>query len=383
MNAQALVQRLTDRYPGLWDRMDRVVTREAYFSIFKQLSDNYSPTLTVSRVQGPLVESLLAGKTGNVSPVTVSQNLRGSGTIGVTVGSEPAPIWLSGHADICSYLTGPWDGQRYPLVPFCMTRAEPGGRAAMALAAPAGKGSLDHLAEGEMVTEEDGQVYFVTDRDDLPMWTRVVHHLPATWNRETDEFHGFIDNQGTGAALLLAAQVLSHFDVNALLLLNDEEEGPVDKGNQGFSRALSRLLHRTPFDQLPEVVTVSDVHEQESRLRAGVPTLFGEGALYSGVASGARGSVVPPQLVAFTRSLAPALAERGIKLSENNGYVSRSDDISAMKYTQNISLIGFAGIYPHFDKTPTSRCGDLVHLTKTLIVYALVAQDAEWRERYL
>ncbi len=383
MNTHSLVNELEAHYPGLWRLLEERVTAEAYFTRFQALSDNYAPTLTVSRVQGPLVESLLADRVGPASQVTVSQSLRGSGTIGVTVGAEPAPIWLSGHADVCSYLTGPWDGAAYPLTPFCMTRAAPGRRAAMALDAPRGRGALARLAEGEMVTDEAGAVRFETERRDLPLWTRVVHHLPASWDRATDEIHGFIDNQGTCAALLLAAEVLSHYKVNAVLLLNDEEEGPVDKGNQGFSRALTRLLHRTPAELLPEVVVVSDVHEQESRLRAGIPTLFGAGALYSGVASGARGSVVPPQLVAFTRELSAALAPYGVKLTENDGYVSRSDDISAMKYTQNVSLIGFAGIYPHFDKTPTSRCGDLVQLTKTLIIYALIAQDTDWRRHVL
>lgn len=383
MQAQDAIRQLEARYDGLWRRLEETVTAENYFELFKKLSDNYSPTLTVSRVQGPLVNSLLADRVGKASPVTVRASLRKSGTIGVIVGEEPAPVWLSGHADICSYLTGTWDGARYDVTPFCMHRADPGRRAAVALAAPDGHGPLTHLAEGEMVTDEDGRIFFETDTQDLPLWTRVVHHLPATWQQESDEFHGFIDNQGTCAALLLAARVLSHYKVNVLLLLNDEEEGPVDKGNQGFSRALTRLLNRTPYEWLPETVFISDVHQQESRISSGQATFFGRGALYGGMASGARGAVTPPQLLAFTRELAGELAARGIQLTENDGYISRSDDISAMQYTQNINLIGFAGIYPHFDRTPTARCVDVVHLTKTLVVYALIAQDKAWRQAYL
>ena len=383
MNANKVIQKLEQQYDGLWRRLEEIVTADEYFQLFKRLSDNYSPTLTVSRVQGPLVESLAAENGSRVSPVTVVHNLRRSGTIGVVVGEEPAPVWFSGHADICSYLTGSWDGKQYPLTPFGTHRARPGRRTAVALAPPDGPGPLDLIAEGDMVTDEEDRIVFETDVPDLPRWTRIVHHLPATWQRESDEFHGFIDNQGTCAALLLAVRVLSLYQVNVLLLLNDEEEGPVDKGNQGFSRALGRLLNRTPHDRLPEAVFVSDVHQQESRIQAADSTLFGHGALYAGAASGTRGAVTPPQLLAFTRELSEEMAPLGIKLTENDGYVSRSDDVSALHYTQNISLIGFPGVYPHFDRTPTARCSDLVHLTKTLVIYALIAQDPEWRKAYL
>ena len=389
MNTKDMIDGLEKRHEGLWECLEEMVTPESYFELFKQLSDNYSPTLTVSRVQGPLVEALVKEKTGSGSPIRVTHNLRGSGSIGIVLGKEPAPVWLSGHADICSYLTGMWDGApsrdggRYPLTPFCMHRAGPGRRAAVALNAAGNVALLEHVAAGEMVTDEQGLVFFETDVADLPLWTRVVHHLPASWIPESDEIHGFIDNQGTCAALLLAAHVLSRFEVNALLLLNDEEEGPVDKGNQGFSRALGRLLNRTAHDEFPELVIVSDVHQQESRRDAGREMQFGMGALFSGASSGARGAVVPPQLLAFTRELATELATRGIKLAENDGYVSRSDDVSALQYTQNIALIGFPGLYAHFDKTPTARCSDLVNLTKTLVVYALVAQEPAWRKAYL
>ena len=383
MEAKAMIERLDQKYGGLWERLEETVTPESYFELFRQLSDNYSPTLTVSRVQGPLIEALVQQELGSGCAVHVAQNLRGSGSIGLVLGKEPAPVWFSGHADICSYLTGQWDGDHYALTPFCMHRAGPGRRPAVALSAPHSAGPLQQVASGEMGTDEQGRIFFETDVPDLPLWTRVVHHLPATWQQEGDDFHGFIDNQGTCAALLLAARVLSHFPVNAMFLLNDEEEGPVDKGNQGFSRALGRLLNRTAHDNLPELVVVSDVHQQESRLESGRDMQFGMGALFSGASSGTRGAVVPPQLLAFTRDLAAELAPRGIKLAENDGYVSRSDDVSALQFTQNIALIGFAGLYAHFDKTPTARCSDLVDLTKALVIYALVAQEPAWRAAYL
>ena len=381
MKSEQYFATLSRNYPDLWDRMAAIAQPERYFDLFRQLSDNYSPTLTVSRVQGELVAGLLAAE-ADAGQLSVDKNLRRSGSIGIRLGTAPAPIWFSAHGDICSYLTGARDEKGYPLIPFCMPRADAGSRLAVALAAPAGPGSLAIIGEGAMVTEADGTVFFATEAE-LPLWTRVVYQSEAVWNRETDEIHGYIDNQAGSAAHLLAAQILAAYDVNVQFVINDEEEGPVDMGNQGFSRAMSRLLHRTPVDELPEIVVVSDTHQQGSFQASGAADYFGRGALFTGVSSRARGAVTPPQLVAFNRELIQFLTDQGIGAAESPGYVGRSDDISAMQYTQNVVIVGSAGTSSHFHRTPTARCGDLVNLTKTLVVYALLAQDEAWRAHYL
>ena len=388
MIAQKLVAELAKTYPDIWSRIDDIATDENYFEIFKALSDNYSPTLTVSRVQGELVKKLLSESLGQGCSVQVDPSLRRSGSVGITLGREPAPVWFTGHADICSYLTGEYSLDehgvgRYALAPFCVPRAEPGRRAAVALGSPTDGGPLKRLAEGEMVTLADGATIFETTVADLPHFTRVVYDIDASWNREKDEIYGYIDNHGTCAALILAARILSHYPVNVLMILNDEEEGPVDRGNQGFSRAMLRLLNRTPLAELPEGIFNADLHQQETLLDAGRPSQFGAGALFAGMSSNARGAVVPPQLVDFSRELSAVLAPKGIDLAENKAYVSRSDDISAMQFTQAVMLFGFAGTSSHFDGTPTMRCSDMVHLTKVLVIYALIAQDETWRARYL
>lgn len=375
--------RILDQYAGIMDMLDRIVTGEAYFRIFQQLSDNYSPTLTVSRVQGALVEQILLDGAGNSERITLDRNARRSGTITVKVGARQPALWLSAHADICSYLTGAWDGAGYPLTPFCSHRATAGARSAMALGAPRGLGPLERLAEGQMISYEDGTVRFECARDDLPLHTRVVHHLAAAWDRDSGRVTGFLDNEAGSAALLLAAQVLSHFDVAALLLLNDEEEGPVDKGNQGFSRAANRLLHRTPIGEHPNYAIVIDGHSQEQPLKHNTATAFGKGASFTGLSSNSRGAVTPPQLLAFTRDLASWLRPHGIDLIEHPGYVGRSDDISMMQFTPNISIIGYPGAYSHFEQRPMSYMSDLVNLTKTLVLMALIAQDEGWQQAYL
>jgi hypothetical protein len=377
------LDRILDRHPEALATLDRVVTGEAYFRIFQQLSDNYSPTMTVSRVQGPLVARLLAEGAGDPARLSFDPNTRRSGSMTVKVGDGRPVVWLSAHSDVCSYLTGPWDGSGYPLTPFCMHRTTFGTRAAMALAAPRGHGPLERLAEGVMITAEDSSVRFVCDRDDLPRHTRVVHHQAASWNQESGVVSGFLDNQAGSAALLLAAQALSHFDVNALMLLNDEEEGPVDKGNQGFSRAANRLLHRTPVDELPLYAIVSDGHGQEEMLRHNKPTTFGQGASFTGMSSQARGAVTPPQLLEFARELQAWAGPYGIPMVEHPGYVGRSDDISMMQFTPNVSIVGYPSAYSHFEHPPIAQMSDLVALTKVLALMAMAANDEAWQEAYL
>jgi hypothetical protein len=128
---------------------------------------------------------------------------------------------------------------------------------------------------------------------------------------------------------------------------------------------------------------VTDGHEQETALKQGAPTLFSQGATFTGVSSRARGAVTPPQLLAFTRALADELGAHGVRLVEHGGYVGRSDDISALQFTPNVSLIGYPAAYAHFEKPPIAYVSDLVHLTKSLVLLALVAQDSDWQARYL
>jgi len=76
MKAATVLENIDNQYPGLWQKLDEVVSAESYFQVFKQLSDNYSPTLTVSRVQGQLVGSLLDGAVGTASPVKIESRLQ-------------------------------------------------------------------------------------------------------------------------------------------------------------------------------------------------------------------------------------------------------------------------------------------------------------------
>ena len=118
-------------------------------------------------------------------------------------------------------------------------------------------------------------------------------------------------------------------------------------------------------------------------LKQSAATAFGKGASFAGLSSSARGAVTPPQLLAFVRELAGWLRPQGIDLVEHAGYVGRSDDISMMQFTPNVSIIGYPSAYSHFEQPPLAYMSDLVNLTKTLVMLALIAQDDDWQQTYL
>ena len=107
--------------------------------------------------------------------------------------------------------------------------------------------------------------------------------------------------------------------------------------------------------------------------------VFGAGAVFASFSSETKGAVTPPPLLAFERALAEFLAPRGIRLFENEGYTGRSDDVSAVRVTPNIAIIGYPGAFPHFADTPRVHLDDIVHLAKTLVVLTLITQSEEWQ----
>ena len=232
-----------------------------------------------------------------------------------------------------------------------------------------------------MLCYADDEHTFETDVPNLPPATRVVYQSSAEWEQESGLVTGNIDDAFGCAALVLAAVVLSHWDVQSLFVLTDEEEGVVVPGPPAFSRGASRLLNRMSPNDFPNLITISDHHEEVAELSAGTLDLsrFGQGALFGAFASGTKGGVTPPRLLAHQRALSQYLAYHKIHLNENPGYISRSDCVSAMMATPNVSLIGYPGAYSHFIDTPRAHIDDLVNLAKSLVVIHLLAQDPAWQ----
>lgn len=390
MSDDPLISQALSPYPDLFNQLDQIVTPERAFAVFKLIADTYAPTLTVRYTRGPVIKALLAetkaqGWSGQ--NMAFQRNYLNSGNVALEFGVQARkPVWAMAHLDIISFLTGRREGSRYHVTPFCEPRQSNGVRDALALAYTPETGGLVKVAQGRLISEDNGKRnFFETDVADLPPATRVVYASRAEWDRITGMIYGTVDDAFGCAALVLAAMVLSHYPVEALLVLTDEEEGVVSSGNRAFSRGSARLLNRISPELTPDLITITDLHEDVADLFAGRfnADRFGQGALFAAFASQAKGGVTPPQLLAFQRGLAAYLGQYQISLQENAGYVSRSDCVSAMMATPNVALIGYPGAYSHFADTPRAHIADLVNLAKVMAVYILVAQNLTWREQYL
>jgi len=385
-----IIQKTLDHYPDLFERLETTITPNRAFDTFKTIADVYAPSLTVRYTRGPVVKNLLdRGKAQSLAGENLNfhRNYLNTGNIALEFGSAARkPIWSMAHLDIISFLTRERVGRRYRVTPYCEPRQSNGTRDALALIFSPETGTMQALAQGLLISTDNGKTnYFDTDADNLPPATRVVYASQAEWNQETGIAYGTVDDAFGCAALVLSAMVLSHYAADALIVLTDEEEGVVGVGNRAFSRGSMRLLNRVTPDQLPDIITVTDLHEEVSGLTDGNYQFdrFGQGALFAGFASSARGGVTPPQLLHFQRELAQYLDSRGILLKENAGYVSRSDCVSAMMFTPNVALVGYPGAFSHFADTPRAHVDDLVNLAKVMTVYILLAQNEEWRKQYL
>ncbi|MCA1643973.1 MAG: hypothetical protein LC797_00405 [Chloroflexi bacterium] len=144
--------------------------------------------------------------------------------------------------------------------------------------------------------------------------------------------------------------------------------------------------HRVPPDQLPQLAIVVDSHEAEDMADGRGPSRLqpGGGACFGEAASRGRGGITQPRLYAFQRTLGAFLETRSVALRENaDGYFSRSDCVPLMLATPNVGLLGYLLSHRHFDGQPRAHPADLVHLARSLAVYALVAQSADWRTAHL
>ena len=158
------------------------------------------------------------------------------------------------------------------------------------------------------------------------------------------------------AALILSAMVLSHYEVEALIILTDEEEGVVGVGNRAFSRGSAPAAQ--PDSSGPTARSDYDFRPARGGQRSGLRVIWIRPALVRAVflpvfSSAARGGVTPPQLLTFSARAGPIFSPpKELNCRKNSGYVSRSDCVSAMLATPNVALVGYPGAYSHFNRYP-------------------------------
>ena len=387
-----MIEQALRPYSDLFERMETVITPEAAFRVFQQLADTYAPTLTARYTRGLTIQRIMEDMQGVGSlrdKLLLDLNFRRTGNVAITLGTQAVkPIWVFAHLDNISYLTGPKVDGLYALTAFHEPRISDGERDGVALGYDDSSQRLRIIAEGMIITSQAGtHSEFRTEEADLPPATRVVFQTEASWDGSTGMLYGSVDDAFGCAALVMCAIVLSSFDVDALIVLTDEEEGVVGVGNTAFARGSQRMISRTDPNELPSIMSVTDLHEISPSVDDNGEVIevpgCGEGALFAGFASGTRGGVTPPHVLAAMREVSGWINGKGILLRENQSYVSRSDCMSAMMATQNVILMGFPGAYSHFDKTPRAHIDDLVALSKSLTVLIAAAQSSDWRKHYL
>ena len=372
-----LSEKLREMQPGV----DAYITPERIARYLTAIADTPAPSTAASAMRAPVLRDLLSSdgalKDGQL---VLDSNFRNTASTVLIAGDRSAqkPLWYFAHMDTISYLTRPFDGDRFPLVPFCYHLTVSGTRQAQAYRYDLLNERYAVVDEG-WIESESGKAFFRSKNQSarLRPGDRVVPVTPCL-PHEDGRWTGHFDNAGGVCALAVAAPLLAEAGINALFAFPDEEEGPTGSGNQIMGRGGSRII-----DQLapPDLAIIADMQQAGIPLNAEEMTSepensvrIGEGAVLSEFSSLARGAVTPPSLYALAQHFIDLLPGLGTKVQEsNNIYTSRSDDISVMLKTPNILLLGFPGINRHFDlASPQAALSDIVDLSKVLVYAAML-----------
>ena len=379
------IDALTKIDPDLFDRLRQEITEEKIYEYLKPLADTYCPSQTAPFTRARVLKTLLENDGVLECPnLQYDTNYQSTGDAVLLVGKSESrkKIWLFAHLDIISYLIEPAVDGRYPLSPLCYHMMLPGQRPGVVIGYNLDQQIYEVVARGNLVTDADKKVYFVTDDgSQIRAGQRVCFASEMEWNRKTGELRGSLDNIAGVVPLVLAAKFLASYNVELMLGLTDEEEGVAGESNQTICRGGARLPRY--FDQ-PELVIATDIHESDVMNEGKGPTGLkpGDGASFAEKASHNRGEITPPHLYEIMRRLSRDLDTQGIRMRENlDGYLSRTDGVNAMLRTPNVVLIGFLGKNRHFQEDVTSaNIKDLVDLARCVVCLALLTETQVWKE---
>ena len=369
---------LTVRLNVLRPKVDAYITTERVARYLTAISDTPAPSTAASAMRAPILRDLLIEDGALINArLSLDSNFRNTASTVMLSGTGMVdkPLWYFAHLDTISYLVKQFDGDRYPLVPFCYHLTSNGRRDACCYRFSLLQGRYLIAAEGWLESNNGAPFFRSADpKARLQPGDRVV---PVTKCTPAPDGHwtGHFDNAGGVAALAVAAPILAEAGIEALLAFPDEEEGPTGSGSQIIGRGSSRIINQLPP---PDVAIVSDMQQAvdpyNTTVSSDSTTQLGKGAVLSEFSSLARGAVTPPPLFALARHLGKLLPDLGVKIQEsNNAYTSRSDDVSVLLKTPNILLLGFPGLNRHFDAAdPKANLSDIVDLSKALVYMASV-----------
>ena len=375
LTTQSSLPRLNAEIEKLRPIVDEHITGERVARYLKAIAETPAPSTAASIMRGPVLQELLEADNALDHRLALDPNY--SNTCSTVIltgnGTEAKPLWYFAHLDTISYLVGPANHERLPLIPFCYHLTENGERDALCYRFDLGSGRYIAVAEG-VLESEAGVAYFrPADAFKVESGDRIVPVAAVSYGSNGD-WTGHFDNAGGVAALAVAAPVLARAGLDAMLAFPDEEEGPHGSGNQVIGRGGSRIIDRLAPPDLAVVVDMQQSGENPEAETTRNSIRLGKGAVLSEFSSLGRGAVTPPHLLALARHTTRLLGEHGVDIQESQGsYTSRSDDVSVMLKTPNILLLGFPGLNRHFDAgLPKANLGDIVNLSKALVYMALL-----------
>ena len=343
-------------------RIDSLLQPLTIWTVLGAIANTHAPSQTVAYTRARAIDQLLAG--WGQENYEFDLNFAQTGSALLRLSQQAPDILFVAHADEFSYLVGPSnrDGS-WSLIPFCSDQATI-DYAAVALRYEPAAQQLATVAQGTIKRYViDKTPHFYPSSGQVQPGDRLVYDHQL--QRRGDLTRGSLDNSAGVAACLLAARILTQVAPNTpvAFAFTDEEEGP-PVFNTAFGRGSRRLARQlTP----PKLCVVVDGHDVSRRYHRGV------GAVFAEKASEAKGAVVPPRLYTAFKALAEQMVSHGVKIMENPGYVSRSDDVSWMEITPNILLLGYLLSNPHFNRAvPSASLSDISHLAKAIVWTALV-----------
>lgn len=354
-----------DRPPAeMLQAADSLFQPEMAWAILEAIADTHAPSQTVHYTRAIEVQRILQ-QHGNRDDYEFIRNYAKTDNALLYLGGHVPKIVFFAHADEISYLVGDrHDEGSWTLIPYCSDRAEIEYNAVALRYRPSMSG-LEAVAEGtiRMINHGEKSVPHF-----FPAWgwvqpgDRLVYHHPLSL--ESDIIRGSIDNSAGVAACLLAVLALCQEAprVRVAFAFTDEEEGPPVL-NSTFARGARRLLRRLDPPDLCVNVDGHDISQWCS---------IGEGAVFAEKTSLCKGGVVPPHLYAAFKELADDMVAHGVRITENPGYVSRSDDVACVEMTSNVLLLGYPVKDPHFNQAvPSASLSDILNLSKAVFWTAI------------
>ena len=186
---------------SLQGRVERHISRARVRRYLSALVDVPAPSTFAAPMRLPVLRRLLAEDRAFTTPLHLHADFCRTGSPVILTGANEVakPLWYFAHLDTISYLVQPFDGARYPLVPFCVHLIRDGVRPAQAHRFDLARNALVRIAEGRLESD-DGAASFrpVDGAPPLRPGDRVTLSSCYWEDAETGQFNGSMDNAGGG-----------------------------------------------------------------------------------------------------------------------------------------------------------------------------------------